>query len=204
MLDIVQYALGGPTYCRFRGCGAPASVLASQSLDLVCPSEGTILQTGHYNIEDKAQRDCLRSPTEYATEIQDLLLDLPDDELSEKFKQQLIARIADSERQKLRQLLTAEELGDRKPSQLLQKMQLLLEEKARMIDSSLLRELFLQRLPANVHMILASAELMSLDNLAEMADRIIDIATATISSVSTSSEDKDFRRIIRKEVATSL
>ncbi len=121
-------------------------------------------------------------PTEYATEIQDLLLDPPDDEPYEKLKHQLIARIADSERQKLRQLLTAEELGDRKPSQLLRKMQLLLGEKAKMIDSSLLRELFLQRLPANVQMILASADSMTLDKLAEMADPITDIATPTISS----------------------
>ena len=70
-------------------------------------------------------------------------------------------------------------------------MQLLLGEKAKMIDSSLLRELFLQRLPANVQMILALADSMSLDKLAEMADRIMDAATPTISSVSTSSEGGD-------------
>ena len=143
-------------------------------------------------------------PTQYATEIQDLLLDPPDDEPYEKLKQQLIARIADSERHKLRQLLTAEELGDRKPSQLLRKMQLLLGEKARMIDSSLLRELFLQRLPGNVQMILASAGSMALDELAEMADRIIEAATPTISAVSAPAEGGDLRRIIREEVAAAL
>ena len=143
-------------------------------------------------------------PTEYATEIQDLLLDPPDDEPYEKLKQQLIARIADSERQKLRQLLTAEELGDRKPSQLLRKMQLLLGEKAKMIDSSLLRELFLQRLPANVQMILASADSMTLDKLAEMADRIMESATPTISSVSAPAEGGDLRKIIREEVVAAL
>ena len=143
-------------------------------------------------------------PTEYATEIQDLLLDSPEDEPYEKLKQQLIARIADSERQKLRQLLTAEELGDRKPSQLLRKMQLLLGEKAKMIDSSLLRELFLQRLPANVQMILASADAMTLDKLAEMADRIMEAATPTISSVSAPAEGGDLRKIIREEVVAAL
>ena len=143
-------------------------------------------------------------PTEYATEIQDLLLDPPDDEPYEKLKQQLIARIADSERQKLRQLLTAEELGDRKPSQLLRKMQLLLGEKAKMIDSSLLRELFLQRLPANVQMILASADSMTLDKLAEMADRIMEAAIPTISSVGATAGGGDLRKIIREEVAAAL
>ena len=143
-------------------------------------------------------------PTQFATEIQDLLLDPPEDEPYEKLKQQLISRIADSERQKLRQLLTAEELGDRKPSQLLRKMQLLLGEKARMIDSSLLRELFLQRLPANVQMILASADSMTIDKLAEMADRIMEAATPTICSVSAPAEAGDLRKIIRQEVVAAL
>ena len=56
---------------------------------------------------------------EYATEIQDFLLDPPEDHLYEKFKEQLILRIAAWESQKLRQLLTTEELGVRKPSRLL-------------------------------------------------------------------------------------
>ena len=125
-------------------------------------------------------------PTEYATEVQDLLLTPPEEEPYEKLKDQLIARLADSERQKLRQLLTAEELGDRKPTQLLRKMQLLLGEKAKFINGSLLRELFLQRLPSNVQMILASADEMTVERLAEMADRIMDVGAPAISSVSKS------------------
>ena len=81
-------------------------------------------------------------PMEYATEIQDLLLDPPEEEPYEKLKQQLITRIADSECQNLPQLLTAEELSDRKSSQLLRKMHLLLGETAKMIDSSLYENCF--------------------------------------------------------------
>ena len=88
-------------------------------------------------------------PTNYATEVEDLLIDLPDENPYEKLKDLLILRIADSERQKIRKLLTAEELGDRKPSQLLRKMQRLLGERTA-IDNSFLCELFLRRLPANV------------------------------------------------------
>ena len=80
-------------------------------------------------------------PTEYATKIQDLLLDPPDKEPYEKLKHQVITRIANSEHQKFQQLLMAEELGDRKPSLLVRKKQLL--DKAKMIDSSLLGKLFL-------------------------------------------------------------
>ena len=83
-------------------------------------------------------------------------------------------------------------------------MQLLLGEKAKMIDGSLLCELFLQRLPANVQMILASADSMTLDKLAEMADRIMEASTPMISSVSTPAEGGNLRRIIREEVAAAL
>ena len=76
--------------------------------------------------------------------------------------------------------------------------------KGKRIHSSLLRESFLQRLPANVQMIPALADSMIIDNLAEMADRIMDVATPTISSVSTSSEGGDFRKIIREDVAAAL
>ena len=66
---------------------------------------------------------------EYATEVRNLLINPPEENPYEKLKEKLISRIADSECQKIRQLLTPEELGDRKPTQLLCKMQQLLGEK---------------------------------------------------------------------------
>ena len=45
---------------------------------------------------------------------------------------------------------------------------------------------------------------MTPDKLAEMADRIMDVATPTISSISTCSERADFRKIIWEEVAAAL
>ena len=61
----------------------------------------------HHNLADYVQRVVCALPTEYATEVQDLLVDPPEEEPYEKLKDKLIARLADSERQKLRQLLTA-------------------------------------------------------------------------------------------------
>ena len=76
-------------------------------------------------------------PPEYAREVRALLVDPPEENPYKKLKEQLISRIADSEGQKIRQLLTAEALGDHKPTQLLSKMQQLLGER-KSIDNSLL------------------------------------------------------------------
>ena len=54
------------------------------------------------------------------------------------------------------------------------------------LDTSFLRELFLQRSPNNVRMVLASTpDAIALDKLAEMADKIIEVATPSIASVDT-------------------
>ena len=101
-------------------------------------------------------------------------------------KEQLIKRTAASEQKRLQLLLNAEELGDRKPTQLLRRMQQLLGEKAGAIDESLLRELFLQRLPTNVRMVLASTgSTVRLEDLAQLADRITEVAVPSVSAMST-------------------
>ena len=53
-------------------------------------------------------------------------------------------------------------------------------------------------------MILSSADEVSIHRLAEMADRIVDVATLTVTTVSTSPGDYDLQRLICKEVITAL
>ena len=60
---------------------------------------------------------------EFATEVRDILMNPPKDQPYESLKGKLIRRLQSSERKRLRQLLTEEELGDRKPSQLIRCMQ---------------------------------------------------------------------------------
>ena len=72
------------------------------------------------------------------------------------------------------------------------------------VNSSLLHELFLQRLPSNVQMILASANEMSIDKLAEMADRVMDMATPTVTFIRASIEDDGIRKLIITEVNMAL
>ena len=118
----------------------------------------------------------------FAAEVRDLLLRPPEDTPYNALKEQLTKRTTASEQRKLQQLFTGEELGDRKPTQLLRRMQQLLGDRATRMDSSFLQELFLQRLPQSVRMVLASSpDTTSLEKLAEMADKVIEVAApATI------------------------
>ncbi len=65
-------------------------------------------------------------------------------------------------------------------------MQQLLGEKAASTDSSFLRELFLQCMPDNICMVLAStADTVSLEELATLTDKVMDVAAPSIAAVST-------------------
>ena len=122
---------------------------------------------------------------EIAIEVRDLILTPPVDTPYDTLKAQLIGRTAASKQKRLQLLLTAEELGDRKPSQLLRRMQQLMGDKR--IDDSLVRELFLQRLPTNVRMVLASAgPTMGLNDLAQLADKIMEVAVPSVAALTTS------------------
>ena len=60
---------------------------------------------------------------EFAMEVRDLLLKPPAESPYNTLKAELIKRTAASEQCKLQQLISGEELGDRKPTQLLRRMQ---------------------------------------------------------------------------------
>lgn len=123
---------------------------------------------------------------EVTTEVRDLILKPPTDTPYATLKEQLIKRTAASEQRRLQQLFNAKELGDRKPSQLLRRMQRLLGNRAGVTDNTFLRKLFLQRLPPNVCMVLASTSTTtSLEELAELADKIAEVAAPAIAATST-------------------
>jgi len=90
------------------------------------------------------------------TEVRDLVLHPPNDTPYNVLKETLIKRTAALEQQRLQQLFSTEELGDRKPTQLLRHLHQLLGDNTALKDT-FLKKLFLQRLPANVRMVLASS-----------------------------------------------
>ena len=67
----------------------------------------------------------LLSP-EFATKVRDLLLRPPEEDPYNKLKTELTKHTSASEQRRLQELLSAEELGDRTPSQVLQHIQQLL------------------------------------------------------------------------------
>ncbi|KAG0413885.1 hypothetical protein HPB47_008947 [Ixodes persulcatus] len=122
------------------------------------------------------------SPTA-ADEVYDVLSNPSTTNPYDQLKAALLQRTEASERTRWRQLLSAEELGDRRPSQLLRRMTQLLGERASTIDDALLRELFLQRLPPNVQMVLAAAAPLNLTGLAGLADAVIEVSTPSTSNI---------------------
>ena len=77
-------------------------------------------------------------------------------------------------------------------------MQQLLWEKANTTDGSFLCQLFLQRLLSNVRIVLAStADTTSIDKLANLADKIMEVATPTssISAVSQSQLSSEMEQL---------
>ena len=119
---------------------------------------------------------------EYAQEIRDILISPPAQDRYDALKSELIKRTSSSEQKRLQQLLTSEELGDRKPSQLLRRMQQLMGSST--LQENLLKQLFLQRLPQNAQLILASTrDAMDIAQLADLADKIMETSSHAVSTL---------------------
>ncbi|CAN8016676.1 unnamed protein product [Ixodes persulcatus] len=59
----------------------------------------------------------------------------------------------------------------------------LLGERANNLDNVFLRELFLQRLPSNVQMVLVTATTLDLKGLAALADAVMEVTAPSVASV---------------------
>ncbi|XP_064482844.1 uncharacterized protein LOC135395678 [Ornithodoros turicata] len=111
-----------------------------------------------------------------ADEVYNVIASPPANCPYDKLKSALLKRTTCSDRARLQQLLSAEELGDRRPTQLLRRMKQLLGDGAASASDSFLRELFLQKLPRNVQMVLATTTNLSTDELATLSDAVMEVA----------------------------
>ncbi|KAI1297765.1 hypothetical protein HDE_04450 [Halotydeus destructor] len=117
-----------------------------------------------------------------------------------KFRDELIKRNSDSHTARLKQLLETEQLGDRKPSQLLR----VLKEKAEGsgMPSTIMKELFLQRLPVQMQGTLAIISEPDLMKLADIADTLMvynpQSISAVASQVAATSSDSLLERLVKQ------
>lgn len=114
-----------------------------------------------------------------AGEVEDILMNPPKEGKYIKLKEVLLSRLSTTEEQRVRQLLSEEELGDLKPSQFLRRLKSLAGSS--LSDTNILRQLWLRRLPQQAQAILATQADMELDKVADLADRIVEVSTGPTS-----------------------
>ncbi|KAH6948740.1 hypothetical protein HPB50_026098 [Hyalomma asiaticum] len=137
---------------------------------------------------------CNLSP-EVTQEVADIIAAPLNNAPYQRLKQSIIDRTTTSESARLRRLLTSQELGDRHPSQLLNSMRQLLRSSDVDSNGALFRKLFLQRLPQSTRLVLAAAGELTLDCLAQLADRVHDATSATVTALSSTSESSVVSRL---------
>lgn len=115
----------------------------------------------------------------YASEVEDIITSPPAPPASayEHLKKEMILRLSSSAEQRIRQLLDQEELGDRKPSHFLRHLKSLAAGSV-VLTEPLLRTLWLQRLPGHVQEILQAQASLKPEEMAKVADRILEVHVA--------------------------
>lgn len=147
---------------------------------------------------------------EAAAIVRDVITCPDKDDPYKQLKDELITRCGETKSQEIRRLLAGEQLGDRKPTDLLRIMQRRAEN--HQISDTLLLELFLQQLPKNVQSILLAISPLNAAKAAEIADRIMEVTPPEVSKISNSNSCENVNasqsellveiKALRKEVAS--
>lgn len=135
-------------------------------------------------------------PPDVAAIIRDVIINPSSEQPFETLRAAILSRCGETRSQEIRRLLAGEQLGDRKPSELLRVMQRRAENNN--IEDSLLLELFLQQMPLNVQTVLASILPVPIGKAAEVADRILEVASPQTSACSTSSTHSELLKEVKE------
>jgi hypothetical protein len=123
----------------------------------------------------------------YAADVEDVITNLPPTGRYEKIKAELIRRLPLSEEQRVRQLLMHEEMGDRRPTQILRHLRTLAGPS---VPSDFLRTLWTKPLPPNIQAIIVKEGQAALEDVTHLADKIAEVAPSPcVAPVSSSSAD---------------
>jgi hypothetical protein len=108
----------------------------------------------------------------YAAEVEDIITSPPKRDPYTTLRTELVRRLSPSREQRIRQLLTLEEMGDRKPSQFLRHFRGLAPD----VPEDFLYTIWPSRLSPNIQTILAGQQECSLDPEARCAGRISEVS----------------------------
>lgn len=134
----------------------------------------------------------------YASAVEDIITDPPSTDKYECLKKELVKRLCKSRERKIQQLLTHEELGDRKPSQFLRHLRDLAGAD---VPEDFLRTIWVSRLPTGTQAIVASQCNVSLEEASQLADKVHDVVSVSpqiASAATTSSRDNEIAELTRQ------
>ena len=117
--------------------------------------------------------------SEALSHVSDIVRNPPANDRYKVLKDRLIAEFSDSEQKRVKDLLVHTVLGDDRPSHLLRKMRQLADNK---VGEEFLKTLWIQRLPKETQAIVSVSD-GNLDKLAQMADKIVEIAHPQIAEM---------------------
>eukprot|EP00731_Ephydatia_muelleri_P016142 Em0009g566a len=126
---------------------------------MVCSGRGVIVQKTRFDYVISSLNP------EFAMEVRDLILNPPTEIPYDSLKTELVKRTTTSEQRKLQQLISGEELGDRKPMQLL-------PAPGQRQDST-----------------------MDINKLADMADKVIEVSAPSVSAITSSAHSSDIKEL---------
>ncbi|KAL7724971.1 hypothetical protein ACLKA6_009760 [Drosophila palustris] len=105
------------------------------------------------------------------SQITDAVLNPPAVDMYGKLKLNIIERFCESEQKKIQKLLSDIDLGDRRPTQLLNELRGLAKDR---INEDFLKSLWMQRLPPHARAILQASN-DDLSGMAKLADKILEV-----------------------------
>ncbi|PNF22346.1 hypothetical protein B7P43_G18280 [Cryptotermes secundus] len=116
----------------------------------------------------------------YTTEVEDIITSPPEQGPYTLLRTELVRRLSSSPEQHIRQLLTVEEIGDRKPSQFLRYLKSLAPD----VSDNVIRSVWTSRLLRNMQSFLAGQNKSNLEATALCVDRISEVkAQPALASV---------------------
>ncbi|RZF35707.1 hypothetical protein LSTR_LSTR009575 [Laodelphax striatellus] len=172
-LQSVPYRSGRCNYWRTKwaladdqscDCGAPTQTMSHiiEECPLrLFPGESQFTLSNNVNEVTKFHHVVSQLDQRTAFEVEDVIANPPPLNPYSFLRDKIIERLSASEEQRVRQLISAEELGDRKLRSFFVIFDLLLC--TTIVQDNFLRQLWLPRLPPNVQAILASQAELTLD-----------------------------------------